>query len=453
MHKLKYFLRNGLQVAPFILSTTITFIPYLLFISLGNHVVTETILPFALFYTFRMAGIFLLKRLKLALTNFTILILSILIGGTGCLVGVMGLFYFPAYLPAAVLLGISASWFPVTNAVVNHREGQSGYTSLTGKKYIFLFLIFGGIIFSLMQPLAIKIPLVLAEYTLLYVAAYHTVSHYPTYEIDFNELDRRTLSVKELGLFFSFFLVLLLLRFMRLWFDTRLLNLTIILTSNLFLLVTWAVSYQRKKGPLPFWLNVLAFANGMCTNFILLFGGIYVSMVFGTDRLMPYLYVPYIIGILFVNFFSQLLTRLFIQTKPLVLYVLGISVAFCLLSFPTLFPVGVLLLSCSINSLSEWLNQESFDGGTFSQDQRILANYRMQAKGSITYQLLSVTSLWLFIKTKGLTVETVFQLTNHQLQNVVAQQLINTIYLLSILGLILLFLSSLFLFFKRNDSK
>lgn len=248
MRKLKYFFRNGLQVAPFILSTTITFVPYLLFLGLNNHVVTETIIPFVLFYTFRMTGVFLLKSFKLSLTSFNILILSILMGGTGCLVGVMGLFYFPAYLLSAVLLGISASWFPVANATVNYHEKQQGYSALTGKKYVFLILIFTGLVFSLLQPLAIKIPLVLAEYTLLYVAAYHTVSHYPTYEIDFNEVDKRSISIKELSLFLSFFVLLILIRSARLLFDIRLLNLGIILASGLFLVTAWAVSHQKKSG-------------------------------------------------------------------------------------------------------------------------------------------------------------------------------------------------------------
>lgn len=453
MRKLKYFFRNGLQVAPFILSTTITFVPYLLFLGLNNHVVTETIIPFVLFYTFRMTGVFLLKSFKLSLTSFNILILSILMGGTGCLVGVMGLFYFPAYLLSAVLLGISASWFPVANATVDYHEKQQGYSALTGKKYVFLILIFTGLVFSLLQPLAIKIPLVLAEYTLLYVAAYHTVSHYPTYEIDFNEVDKRSISLKELSLFLSFFVLLILIRSARLLFDIRLLNLGIILASGLFLATAWAVSHQKKKWYLPSWLNVLTFANGMCTNFILLFGAMYISLDFGTGQLMTYLYIPYIIGILFSGLFSQLLARLFVGIEPITTHILGLVGAFFLLLLPAFFPAGVLLLSCCLNGLSELLNQAYFRCTSLKKDQRLLAKYSTQTKGSITHQLLLMSSLWLLVKEKGLSVETVFQLTSHQIQNTAAQQLIKIVHITSVIGFIMLFLIILFLFLKRNSSK
>lgn len=379
--------------------------------------------------------------------------LSILIGSVGCLAGVMGLFYFPAYLISAVLLGISAAWFPVANAAVNYCEGQSGYAMLTTKKYLFLLIIFAGLLFSLTQPLNLKISLVLAEYTLVYVAAYHTVSHYPSYEIDFNELRKQTFSFKEVGLFFIFLLVLILLWGIQLWVTPNWISLGILLAASLFLLATWLLSRPSKKGQLPSWLNVLAFVNGMCTNFILLVSVIYVSVMFGKEQLMNDLYSPYILGILCAGFFSKLLSRVFVRSTPIATHIVGLVLALCLLLLPELFPLGILLLSCCINGLSSLLDQAYGACPSLQSDQRFLANYSTQTKGSITQQLLMLFGLWLIMQEKEFSVHTVFQVTRDQLQNIATQSLVRALYFTSIIGFIVLFLGSLWLFLKRSHLK
>lgn len=455
MSKLKELARNFLQVAPFILSNTIIFIPYFLFLSLSDGTTMERILPFVLFYTFRMTGIFLLKSFKLALTSFNVLIISILLGGAGCLVGVLGQFYFPAYLFSAVLLGISASWLPAANTTVNYHEKHQGYSTLTGRKYLFILLIFGGVIATLMLSKELRLPLVLAEYTLLYIAAYHTVTHYPDYEIDFNEVNQQVISVKEFFLFLFFFILLLFIRSARLLFDPQLLDVGIIGFSILFLVAGWYLNSQIKSWKLPLWLNLLTFANGMCMNFLLLFGTFYVSLSLGIDRLTTNLYVPYIMGIIGSAVVIKFLYRIFPKVDAKIIHLGGFILSLLLLLFRPLFPVGVFLLSCFISATGNFLNQQYYQEESLPQDQRIITKYSTQTKGSVTHQLLLMSVLWLLAKQAQLPVKTVLQITAHRTHNPTALQLVEHVHVISIVGLMLFFSFILYevVKYEQNESK
>ena len=88
--KLKRFGRNFTQTTPFILSNTVILIPYLLFLGITDSHNWLTILPFTLFYAFRMTGLFLVNCLRFGLDSYTLLMIALLIGGAGSLLGIFG---------------------------------------------------------------------------------------------------------------------------------------------------------------------------------------------------------------------------------------------------------------------------------------------------------------------------------------------------------------------------
>ena len=69
--------------------------PYLLYIQLSDGHNLLTILPFVLFYTLRMTGIFLVRGINLSLTSLGLLKISIVRLGV-LLIGIAGAFFFPA---------------------------------------------------------------------------------------------------------------------------------------------------------------------------------------------------------------------------------------------------------------------------------------------------------------------------------------------------------------------
>ncbi|MBO0470318.1 hypothetical protein JZO66_07155 [Enterococcus sp. DIV0242_7C1] len=451
MTKLKEIALSAVQVAPFILANTLIIIPYFLFLNLNDGLTWEKALPFVLFYTFRMTGIFLLKSFKLALTSFNVLIISILIGGIGCFIGVLGQIYFPAYLLAAVLIGLSASWLPAANTTVNYHEKYQGHSTPIARKYVFILLILGGIVASLTLTKEWRTSLVLGEYVLLYASAYYAVRHYPDYEIDFNEVDQQVISVKEFFLFISFFILLLFIRSARLLFDSQLLDIGIIGFSVLFVIAAWYLNRQRKAWKLPLWLNLLTFANGMCMNFLMLFGTLYVALRLGANGLLVNLYLPYVLGIIGAAAFIKLLYRLFSTVDPKIVHLGSYIVSLMFLLSSTLFPVGIFLLSCTINATGAFLNRNYYQDEMLPQDQRIITKYSTQTKGSVTHQLLMMSLMWILARQEELPVKTVLQITGHRTASLAAVHLVETVHVISLIGLMLFFLIIGFIVIKDNS--
>ena len=102
--KIKQFGRNFTQSTPFILANTVIFIPYLLFLNLSDGANWASILPFTLFYTFRMTGLFLIRSIRLGLDSYTLLMIALLMGGAGSLLGIFGVLYFPLFYLSSILL-------------------------------------------------------------------------------------------------------------------------------------------------------------------------------------------------------------------------------------------------------------------------------------------------------------------------------------------------------------
>lgn len=129
------------HTALLIISNTITIIPYLYFLSLSKEQSLSAALAFALFYTFRMTGVFFLQTLT-ALFAPSLLAASVLIGGAGALVGILSTWWSVALLPAAGLLGISASWLPPADLMVRQKAKLTEQPLKNDWKEALFFLLF-----------------------------------------------------------------------------------------------------------------------------------------------------------------------------------------------------------------------------------------------------------------------------------------------------------------------
>ncbi len=375
--KLKRFGRNFTQTTPFILSNTVIFIPYLLFLGLTDSHNWLTILPFTLFYAFRMTGLFLVNSLRFGLDSYTLLMIALLIGGAGSLLGILGVFYFPLfYFPlfyfSSVLLGLSAAWLVPANTTVNFHEKTQGFINMDGKKYLFAAIW----LFLLYQAIELPAPTQIAAsftiYTLFYVMAYHTVSHYPRYELDFKDIKRNLVATRELVLFLIFFGLLFLLRNARLLFDERLFDLAIYGFLLLFILFVFVLGHQKKEWKLPSWLNLFTFLNGMLGNFLFLFSSFYVGILYGLEKLSIFMYLPYAAGLIAAKIVGPwILKRL--TWSPLAMQLLGLSSSLLVLLIPNGFAIGVFLLSFWHVVTGSWLNKEYYQTDTaIPMDRRIV---------------------------------------------------------------------------------
>lgn len=437
MEKIKRFGRLFTQTAPFILSMTINLVPYFLYLDLSDGRLVYSILPFVIFYTLRMTGIFLLRGLGNHLDSYTLLILSLLLGGAGAIVGLFSLLYFPLYVVSAVLLGLGAAWFPAANATVNFQEQQQGFVNMHGAKHVTALCLFSVLFFCLQVENNLGHSLAFAFYSFLFICAYHTVKKYPHYDLDFKGLADQLISFKELIWFFAFFLLLFLLRSARILLDVQQLDLAVLLFCGLFVIGSWFLYHQKKQLRLPAWLNLLTFADGMCSNYVILFGTIYVNAYYGGSALATHLFLPYLIGTVAAFAGGSRLRNCTAGWRQGQLEICGLLAGAAAALIPGFFPAAVVLLAFFTQETSQFLTIEYGKSPALPEDQRILAKFATQNKGRIINQFFVFTVLFVLLLVNDLPKKELFWLTEG---TVAAPAVLNVLELTKIIGGICLIL-------------
>ncbi|MGL4696229.1 hypothetical protein [Enterococcus larvae] len=423
---------------PFVLTNTITFIPYLVFLTMHTGTDMESVLPFVLFYTVRMTGIFLLKSFRLGLATLHVLILSLISGGIGSFFGILGEWWSPCYLLSAVLLGLSAAWLPPANTTVKYQRKELEVKKETNGFFGFAFLVvlLGLFLGALVLDFPGKRLVIFGEYLLLYVAAFRGIKNYPIPDRKVDKMDQKTFYMKEFLLFMVYFILLIIIRLARAMFDSEYLTIAIIGFSAFLIIAAWYINASHRKWKLPVWLNLLSFINGMCMNYVLLFGTFYTAFYFGNQKIALYLYVPYVLGIVASKLLIRYIYQVFAAFDRELIHIIGMIGSLLLMLLPMIFPFAVFSLSFFISGASTYLNQLYAENEELPQNQRIIIKYATQSKGSITHQFLLMTGLWFLAKEFGLSLNTVLQITAHRSSSPHIMRVIETIHYLSI-GLLL----------------
>lgn len=408
MEAIKNFLRQFTQTTPFVLSNTMIVIPYLLFMHLIDPRMSVTVLPFVLFYTFRVTGIFLIRGLYRSIDQYTLLMISLLVGGIGSFLTLMGALNFTFYLFGSLFLGVSAAWLPPANTSVNLFEKSKGFQSMSSRRYLVALIVLLPLFFGTMIALPLQAVIVPSIVTLYFVCAYHTVKHYPHYEMDFKELTKHVFSFSELTWFILFFIALFLLRSGRLLFDESMLNGAIILFSGIFMFAVVIVHQVKDRWKLPLWQNALTFLNGMLGNFIFLFGAFYVAVYKGTASQGLYLFLPYLLGVIGSLVLAGKVRRSF--KNDLMVQLIGLTVGLLLLSVRVLFPLAIFVLTFFQKGTSSWLNRLYYQTESIDKQQRITAKYSTSNKGSITHQFILMFLMLIALQIKDLPDKDIFLL-------------------------------------------
>ncbi|GCF93900.1 hypothetical protein NRIC_17910 [Enterococcus florum] len=406
MEHLKKYGRMVTATTPFVLSNTLILIPYILYIHLINERHTVTILPFVLFYTFRMTSIFLIRGLNRSIEKYTLQMLGLLLGGIGTVFSFLGPLYFPFFLIGSVCLGLGAAWFPPANTSVNFYERSQGYRTIHSHQYLFALLLLIPLFVGISGTAEIRLWSVLGVYSIYFVLAYGTVRRYPHYELDFKDMQKTIFVDRELLWFLLFSAALILLRSARLLWNETYLNGAIVLFCGIFLV--GLLLFQRKKLKLPLWVNTLTFFNGMCGNFIFLFGAFYVGGVYGKANMATHLFLPYVIGMVAALLAARKLQE--IGRDVFTVQWLGLLLSLLLLLMTPWFSLGIACLTFFQKGTSSWLNRWFYQADALPESQRITAKYAVSNKGSIVHQFLLMGLIALILSCKQLPVRELFLL-------------------------------------------
>ncbi|MDT2600746.1 hypothetical protein P7D85_13235 [Enterococcus hulanensis] len=408
MEAIKRFLRQFTQTTPFVLANTMIVIPYLLFMHLIDSRLSVTVLPFVLFYTFRVTGIFLIRGLYRSIDQYTLLMVSLLVGGMGAFLTLIGALHFTFYLFGSIFLGLSAAWLTPANTSVNFFEKSKGFQTMSSRRYLVALIVLLPLFLGTTLTFPIQAVIVPSIVTLYFVCAYHTVKHYPHYEMDFKELTKHVFSLSELVWFVLFFIALFLLRSGRLLFSESMLNNAIILFAGIFMAAIVVVNQVKNRWKLPLWQNVLTFLNGMLGNFIFLFGAFYVAVYKGAASQGTYLFLPYLLGVISSLVLAGKVRQAF--KNELLVQLVGLAAGLLLLSVRPLFPVAIFVLTFFQKGTSAWLNRLYYQTDTIEAQQRLTAKYSTSNKGSITHQFILMFLMLVTLQLKNLPVKDIFLL-------------------------------------------
>ena len=408
MEAIKRFLRQFTQTTPFVLANTMIVIPYLLFMHLIDSRLSVTVLPFVLFYTFRVTGIFLIRGLYRSIDQYTLLMVSLLVGGMGAFLTLIGALHFTFYLFGSIFLGLSAAWLPPANTSVNFFEKSKGFQTMSSRRYLVALIVLLPLFLGTTLTFPIQAVIVPSIVTLYFVCAYHTVKHYPHYELDFKELTKHVFSLSELVWFVLFFIALFLLRSGRLLFSESMLNNAIILFAGIFMAAIVVVNQVKNRWKLPLWQNALTFLNGMLGNFIFLFGAFYVAVYKGAASQGTYLFLPYLLGVISSLVLAGKVRQAF--KNELLVQLVGLAAGLLVLSVRPLFPVAIFVLTFFQKGTSAWLNRLYYQTDTIEAQQRLTAKYSTSNKGSITHQFILMFLMLVTLQLKNLPVKDIFLL-------------------------------------------
>lgn len=449
--KLKKMSLNLIHTAPFVLSNTVILVPYLLFIGLSDGESWLKILPFVLFYTFRMTGIFLIRGLNVGLDSFRLLMVSFFLGGAGSLLGILGSAYFPLYILSGILMGLSAAWLQPANITVNFHEKQQGFVNMKQANYLFALVLLVLLFWGMSFPREVQINVMFSLYAYFYLMAVVTVKGYPDYPIKNDQDNTHLISRKELIVFSIFFVLLLLLRSGRLLFSLNDLDIAIVGFSVIFIISIILLGGAHKKWRLPIWLNLLTFINGMIGNFLFLFGSLYVGAVYGFSQVATHLYMPYALGVILAMFGTQKVTGLFPKQQELPVLMGGLCIGFMLLMIPDMAVVPWLVISFFRSGTSSWLNNYYYKKVNVPVDQRLLVKFTTQNKGSLTHQFLLMTLMLLLAKIMGESGNVLLELTGKKMVTPIQLVILDVTKWLSA-GLMLLALGCVYLLWRGQKT-
>ncbi|MGX2945640.1 hypothetical protein [Enterococcus alishanensis] len=395
MQKVRKIVSAAVGTTPFLLSNLITIIPYFMYIHLLNGRQVISVLPFVLFYTFRMTGIFLLKGLKEPIEKYTLMIVALLIGSLGSIFSLLGEVYPTFYLIGGIGLGLCAAWLPPANVSVHFYEKKQGQAKMPNWQYLLVLLLLIPLFWGLTLPLSKQMLIVPAVLTIYFIAAYYGIRRHPDYQLDFKHLSRQMFSLREFIYFALFFVILFLLRSGRLMFNEFYLNIAILGFTLLFLTLIFSLQRKYQQWVLPLWQNLITFLNGIFGNFIILFGSFYVSAVYGRAQLVYMLFIPYAVGMILASLFGEKVRRK--TNKSLHSQLFGLGIGLLLMLIPSFFSLGIFVLTFFQKSINQWLNQLYDESDKIPASRKFTAKYATANLGSIFHQFMMMVGMTLVL--------------------------------------------------------
>lgn len=378
----------------FLVNYTIIFIPFFLFIKLSDGKNITTTLPFVLFYCLRLTGIFLFRSIKNTVNSLCLLLLSLTFSLFGCFLATLGSFYFPCYFFSSIFLGLGASWVIPAEISVTYYERQKGESSQPNYPLILLII---GLFFAVFHFFP-NPTIIFSVYSLFFIFSILAVQNFSSYNLT-APVEDPELSKREFVSFLIFFSLLFFLRTGRLIENTQFFDYAIIAASIFFLIFILFRSRIIKNLPnkVPPYLRLLATANGFISNYLFLFGSIYVIGTYGEGEVTKKIFLPFFLG---MTLGMYLLPKIKVLWGDKLKDYSLIAMFFCLflILMNLSITLGIFLISFFRTTFNSWVTSAFYQSEGIPQDKRVLTKFTFQNRGSMLHQFLLMGIILLLSK-------------------------------------------------------
>lgn len=399
-----------------IISSTVVVLPFIFFLKQSETHQLMAVLPFVIFYTFRMTGIFFIRAIKSTLNSYTLLKLSIYCGIIASFIGFLGIFLQPLELISGLLLGLSAAWLPTANTTIKYyRKENKVPTPKSIGLSLLVLLLMGGILYL---PNTIGFATFFVIYGLMYIIALPTLTSVSDYEVTVHDLEEY--SPRYMILFIIFFILIFILRSSRLLsnivqFDYFIIG-SIFIILCLIIAELFAAKYLNRR--LSNKLSYLTAINGAVGNYLFLFSSLYAAGYYGHNHLFLYFYLPYILGIVLAPKVSKMVNKKEKQSG-----LIGIFLGLLLVMLTPFFALGVLMLSTFKGVLNNWLTDDYMRQDKIPSDKRVWIKYSIQSIGSVTHQFILMLIGSLLVFENQASIKQFFVITTQKIPTLTSQEL------------------------------
>lgn len=387
-----------LRFVPFVLTNGMNLFPIFILahLFLQHNRAKDYVLPLILYYCFKSTILFLIRLVPIRMNR--LLLLSIITGVIGCLLGSLVNVHLIYGIMAGALLGIcSGTLFPSYMTVQFHQKQLNDFgTTTKDQLYSLVFAVFFSVI--LFRLIAYSVP-----FTFLYLGInlsllFFIVSSYPDYELEDNTAYPEYSVLETLFLFIVGFFSIFVLKGDKKLGNAHSLPLFFAFLCGLLVLYFFylrKVNLERQFRPLA---TVMMIFKGMITNFVFVFCTMYQLMRHGKTAIHM-VYSFYLLAIIIAPICLTIIKKKIKEENIYAFIFSGMLVSFVLLLIDPLFYVGVFMLSLFNAMYNQILNQKVYHKAGLPQDFRLVAKYRLGNIGSITHQLIMMSSLFLLTVT------------------------------------------------------
>jgi len=373
------------------LMNTITFLPYFLFIIIGNsyHTILYGWFPLIIFYTFKYTGAFLIHSFQSKIKTRELLLTFILLATVGAFCGVLAPLS-PIWIElAAVLMGTATSillpLYTTTQFHEKHFYGRKMKGTHFGLALLTALIMVPLVLFTAHSQYS---NLAFLIYGIALSVCFVSLRHMPQYEIAVQP--NANFKVQSFILFIMFTALIFIIKAVR---KTNFqVFMVLILIGSLTLLAILALMMKKFKVQfhLPKYIHFFAFVQGMTANFFLLYGTFY-ALSQKSNHFMTYrIYLPYGLGMIFALFLGGKIIKKFNHIHPLSVISVGSFCGLLLTLIPWTITIGGFFIGFFSSLLTRKLNRFAYDASESYKDSSLLLRNRWSKLGRMINQTILV---------------------------------------------------------------